>query len=87
VSTSNSAKVGARSRETRTDVAFVARRVVVIIAASAGLFGILADQPVVSVAWRAAVVALLGVTAIHLAERAVARSRPTTARSTRGGTR
>lgn len=82
----NHAKNGANSRGPSFDTGSAARRVVVIIAAGAGIFGILAERPVLSVAWRAAAVAVLGVGAIHLVERVTGRFRSTT-RDTRGGLR
>lgn len=80
-------RVGAKARGPSFDAAFLARRVVVIIAAGAGLFGILAERPVVSVAWRAAAVALLGLGLIHLTERAAGHFRSAVIRRTPGDAR
>lgn len=87
MSKTNSSHAGGRSRESHSGLADAGRRVAVIIAALAGLFGILAGQPVVAVAWRTAVVVLIAWIVIHLFERALGRMRTTPARSTRGGTR
>jgi|GEM_PF-4015489 len=83
--TPNPTNIGAKSRGPSFDAAFVARRVVVLIAAGAGLFGILAERPIVSVAWRAATVALLGLGAIHVAERATGSFRFKSTRRPSGG--
>lgn len=68
----------------RIDLFGVGRCIVVVIAAGAGLHGLLAETPVVAVASRASVVALVGMIAIHLLEKfANRRRRP----SLRGGSR
>lgn len=76
-----------RAPGAQLDLVGIARRSVVAIAAGAGLIGILAERPVLSVAWRAGAVALIGLGAIALAERALARSRSSAPRGARGGTR
>jgi len=57
----------------RIDFGGVARRAVVTIAAGAGLIGILAERPVATVAWRASAVAVVGLIAIALTARVIAR--------------
>jgi len=71
----------------RVDLALAARRAVVAIAAGAGLFGILSEQPVLSVAWRVGAVAAIGLGTIHVVERTTGRIRGPSARNARGGTR
>jgi len=81
----NALDLRGRARGPQLDLAGVARRAVVAIAAGAGLIGILAERPVLSVAWRAGAVALIGLGAIALAERALARTRTRDPRGARGG--
>lgn len=65
----------------------LARRAVVVIAAGSGLYGILSERPILSVAWRAGLVALVGLVAIGAVERALARNRKSTPPGARGGAR
>jgi hypothetical protein len=57
----------------RIDFGGLARRAVVAIAAGAGLIGILAERPVATVAWRASAVVVVGLIAVALTERVIAR--------------
>lgn len=68
------------SNDKELDVAMIARRAVVAIAAGAGLIAILGDKPVLTVAWRAGVIAVVGLVAIHVVERATRRQRRAPAR-------
>jgi len=76
---------GATTSASGIDLAGFARRTVVVVAAGAGLVGILTGTPIVAVALRAAVIAGIGLVAILLVERIAARSRPS--RGARGGAR
>jgi len=71
----------------RIDLFGVGRCTVVVIAAGAGLLGLLAGTPVVAVAWRASAVALIGLTAIGVLERFANRRRRPSMRGARGGIR
>lgn len=77
----------AKLRGPSLDLALVARRAVVAIAALAGLLGILAERPVLWVALRAGAVAVIGLCAIHVAQRVTARVQASMPRRARGGTR
>lgn len=57
------------------DVGAIARRAVVAIAAAAALVGILAGRDVLTVAWRAGVVALVLLVAIRVVERFTTQAR------------
>jgi hypothetical protein len=63
----------AKGTASSIDFGGLARRAVVAIAAGAGLVGILAARPVATVAWRASAVAVIGLVAIALTERVIAR--------------
>lgn len=69
------------------DFASLARRAVVAIAAAAGLFGLLSEQNVLTVAWRTGAVAGLGLCAILAFERFAPRFRGSSTRNARGGAR
>lgn len=71
----------------RIDFGGAARRTVVAIAALAGLSGILAERPIVTVASRAGTIAALGLLVIFVAERSIARGRAKSSRGARGGSR
>ncbi len=71
----------------RIDLASLARCTVVVIAAGAALRGLLAETPVFAVAWRASVVALIGLTAIGVVERFANRRRRPSTRAAREGPR
>jgi hypothetical protein len=76
-----------RGRERTPNLGLLARRLVVGTAAAAGLAGIVADRPVLSVALRAGVVAAAGLVAIVLIERAATRLAPRARPTSRGGAR
>lgn len=71
----------------RIDLFGVGRCIVVVIAAGAGLLGLLAETPVPAVAWRASAVAVIGLTTIGVLERFASRRRRPSLRGSRGGTR
>ncbi len=77
---------GSAGRRT-LDFGGAARRTVVAIAALAGLSGILAERPIVTVASRAGTIAVLGLLVIFIAERSFARGRSKSGRGPRGGSR